>query len=123
MANEVTYTTSVSFLKGNMDAALSFTHAGKLATVSGTRSIKNVQSIGTAEEAIGKGELASLGIMWVKNMDGTNFVSLLTGTGGVKFMKLLPGEAWAFRVGGDITAPFAIADTAACSIQYGIIEV
>ncbi len=122
MANEITYTTSLSFFKGNMDSALTATHASKSITVNGTRAIKNIQQIGTTAEAIGLAELASLGLMWVKNMDATNYVELLTGTGGVSFAKLKPGEAILFRVGSGITAPYALANTAAVSILYIIIE-
>jgi hypothetical protein len=78
------------------------------------------QNIGTSEEALDLGEITSLGYAIFVNRDSTNFVTLKTGTGGTVIIKLLAGEVALFRFGSGVTAPFAIADTAACQLEYVI---
>ena len=43
-------------------------------------------------------------------------------TGGTKCVKLLAGEVAMFRFGSGVTAPYIIADTAACQVEYIIIS-
>ena len=121
MANEITKTVSLSFAKGTI-SAVTFAEASKNVTVSGSRYHRAVQNIGTAEEAIGLGELSTLGWGMFKNLDATNYVELRVATAGAKFAKLKPGESCLLRLGSGITAPFAISDTAACNLEYMIVE-
>lgn len=76
------------------------------------------QSIGTSEEAIVLGENTSPGWAFFINRDSTNYVELRVATGGAKFTKLKPGEFCLLRLGSGAQAPFAIADTAACVLEY-----
>lgn len=86
---------------------------------SGTKFTKHTQSIGTSEEAIDLGEITTLGWVLAVNRDPTNFVSLKTATSGTVFAKLLPENGCAlFHFGSGVTAPFAIADTAACIVEF-----
>lgn len=121
MANELTITASMSFTKGNVAAtARSVSALG--VTVSGSRLMHHVQAVGTSEEAMVLGEVTSLGYCWMKNLDDTNFVTLKTGTGGTVVIKLKAGEVALFRFGSGITAPYLIADTASCNLEYLLIE-
>ena len=80
------------------------------------------QNIGTSEEALNLGNIATLGYIYIKNLDETNFVQLRTATSGTYFCKLKPGEIAVFRFGSGVTAPYAIADTAACDVEYFLIS-
>lgn len=118
MANEVTATGSLSYADSeSADEVLSITE--KLATVATKKYIKAKQNIGfAAEEAIALSEVTSPGWAFFINRDSTNFISLKVATGGAIFAKLLPGEFAFLRLGSGAQAPFAIADTAACQLEY-----
>lgn len=120
MANEIALNASLTFKKNGVEESLSKTSS---ITVSGKRCIRHVQNIGTSEEAMVIGELATLGYCMIRNMDSTNYVEIRSGTGTANFMKLKAGEsAGPFRFGSGATAPYAIANTAAVDIEYLIIE-
>ena len=87
-------------------------------TVAGTQYMDNVQLVGTSEEAVLVGDVAPGGYWFVQNMDSTNFVQLRQATGATAFCKLLAGEWACFRASVDMTAPFAIADTASCNVRF-----
>lgn len=76
------------------------------------------QSIGTSEEAIVLGGVTTPKWFIAVNTDDTNFVQIKTGTGGTIFAKLLPGEFCFLPLGSGAQAPYAIADTAACLLDY-----
>lgn len=85
------------------------------------------QTIGTSEEAIDLGDITPK-YGFFKNRDATNFVSIRAGTGLANFARLDPdenGDGKTFplivRFGSGMTAPFAIADTAACEIVYMLV--
>lgn len=84
---------------------------------------KNKQNIGITEEAIKLGELATLGYAIFINRDATNFINIKTATAGTIIVKLFPGEVAMFRFGSGVTAPFAIADTAPCQLEYMILAI
>src|SRR5271157_5864967 len=58
------------------------------------------------------------GYLFVKNNDATNYVQLLTATSGTAFCRLNAGEMAVLRLDAGLTAPAALAHTAACEIQY-----
>ena len=121
MADEVSVTVVITFDKDNVvgverrPGTLSF-------TVSGSRYQQSVASVTTSEAALDLGGLtgATLGWMYAKNLDDTNFVELRMGTGAADFPKLKPGEVFLGRLAGD--TPWAIADTDTCELEYLIIE-
>lgn len=102
------------------DEALQITDL--LATVATKKYIKNKQNIGITEEAINLGELTGLGWALFINRDDTNFIELRVSTGGAKFAKLKPGEFALMRLGTGAQSPYAIADTAACQMEYFLIN-
>jgi hypothetical protein len=99
------------------------TISGQRFDQTGVKYIRTVQAVGTSEEAMQLGETSgSLGWCLLKNLDNTNFVKVLTGTGGTVFAKLLPkGGCALFYFGSGVTAPFVQSDTAACNIEILIL--
>lgn len=94
-------------------------------TLTGSKFVQSTQSIPTTANgtAINLGPLSNVGWYLIVNRDATNFVQLYNATSGTKFAKLLPGEFAMGRFDTGITAPAAIADTAACLIEYLIFEI
>jgi hypothetical protein len=117
MAAEITASGSLELDDGTVTEMLAV--SGLRFDWSGTKYTKHVQSIGTAEEAIDLGEISSVGWILAVNRDNTNFVSLRVGTGLTNAIRLDPKGGFAlFRAGSGMTAPFAIADTAACRVEF-----
>ena len=122
MANELSVSMSFTYEKGNVEE-ISRTVSAKLVTVSGNRIFHHIQAIGfAAEEALNLGELSSpFGWFWAKNLDDTNYVEIRFGTGAsLDMVRLNAGEPCFFRLGSDITAPYAIANTASVDLEYVI---
>lgn len=89
-------------------------------TTTGNEVQEGIQEIGTSEEQITvSADIAQPGVVWIKNLDSTNFVEV-GGATGVYFVRLNPGEVNILRMTG--TALFLLADTAACRVQYKIFE-
>lgn len=120
MANEITTNLSLAFVYGDTNELLQI--VAKMANSSGLKYQKGRQSIGTSEEAIGLGEVTTPGWFVGINRDETNFINLKVATSGAIFGKLLPGEACCVRLGSGAQAPFAIADTLACILEYLVIS-
>jgi hypothetical protein len=121
MANEITHTSSLSFQKDGVSGN-AMAVAGAQHNVSGYRYFRQIQSVTTSEAALQLGSLATLGWCIMKNLDATNFIQVRTATGGIAFLKLKAGETAVFRFGTGVTAPFIIADTATCKVEYMIVE-
>lgn len=75
------------------------------------------QSIAITETVINLGSVASIGYVMLINRDTTNFVNVKTAASGTIFAKLPPGGFCILHLGSGVTAPVAIADTAACIID------
>jgi len=76
------------------------------------------QNVGTSEEALKLGDVSSLGWLMLKNLDETNYIEVKTGTGGTVIGKMLAGESFGpIRVGSGVTAPYVVANTAACQME------
>lgn len=121
MANEITHSSSLSFLKDGVSGN-TMAVARSQYTVTGYRYFRQVQSVTTSEAALQLGSLASLGWCFMKNLDATNFVQVKTATAGALMLKLKAGESAVFRFGSGVTAPFIIADTGTCKVEYMIVE-
>lgn len=85
------------------------------------------QSIGTSEEALNLGDVSPTGAtLIVINRDTTNYVEIKDGTGGTIIAKLRAngvGVNWCcIPLGSGITAPYAIANTAACEVDIFIVS-
>jgi hypothetical protein len=113
MANEITY--QFQTLLGNGDLSDSFASNSQAADQSSALLIRNVQNIGTSDEALALGDVTTPGWCVFQNLDDTNFVEIGVGS-FTAFLKLKPGELCLCRLG--TTAPRAQADTAAIDLFY-----
>lgn len=117
MANELTLSFSLALAKGGAVAARS--SGTKLVTVSGTAYVANIPSIGTADEVLALGDVATNGYILLHNLDATNFITL--GADGSSYpIKVLAGEWSLLRWNG--AAIHAKADTAACLLEYYLVS-
>lgn len=118
MAAEITLSASLAVDNGIIDEALS--KSGVRFDWSGTKTTKHIQAVGTSEEAIDLGEIATLGYFMAINLDNTNYVELRSATGaGNDIIRLdAKGGLCLLRWGSDVTAPFAVANTASCNVLF-----
>lgn len=119
MANELIVTVSAQFAKGGV-AARPIGSGPLSINVAGSKFVSAVQNITTTEVAIGIGGLGTLGYAVFHNLDATNFLTIRMATAVTTGLKLKPNEWSLVRLGGN--APFAIADTANCLLEYWIVE-
>lgn len=115
MANEISVTGSISLSNTNIEITKSFSD---LVTQTTERYHASVQTIGTTEEALTIGDISTIGYGIFHNADTTNFIEL--GLTGSYTVKLKAGEWAIFRL--DSNAPYAKADTAACKLEYILLE-
>ena len=116
------YRVQMSLSKSGVPA-VSYDSGFRQFTMSGTEVGDWVQSVGTNEEAIAfPGDIGTLGLLVVENLDATNFVVIRTGTGVSGLVKVLPGHAVLLLLAAGATAPFAIADTLACRCRFILLE-
>ena len=118
MADELKTTLTLRYAKGSVTAKSP--GATVSLDVSGEGIQSGVQSIDTSAEALGKGDISTIGWLWVKNLDLTNYVELSV-DGGTNYMgKLQPSEEAFIPV--HTANVHARANTAACNVQYMLIE-
>lgn len=121
MANEIVINANLAYedSEGTEHPALGV--VADQATITTKKFISGKISVGITEEAIPLGEVTSLGWAVFKNLDTTNYVEIRSATGASNdIIKIAAGEAACFRFGSDITAPYIIANTAACQVEYRI---
>lgn len=116
MANELSLSGTASY-----EDTFGVTAAIDIPALTVTLSTKKVlhtkQSVGTSEEALVLGDVASRGYCVLINRDDVNFVNVKVATSGAIFAKLLPGEWCILRLGSGAQSPFVIADTAECELE------
>lgn len=118
MANEITLRAELSFSKSGSAASR---ESGTLTfDMSGADFARLTQTIGTSEEALNIGDVTTCGYLWIKNKDATNFVELRPASSGDDMIKLGPGQVALFPL--TTSTPYAIADTAACIVEYLLLE-
>ena len=96
-----------------------------IVTLATARCHHTKQNVGTTQEAINLGDVSSLGVLVLVNLDPTNYIEVKTATGGTIIAKLFPlvdsgaaGLNWCcLQVGSGITAPFVIANSGACEME------
>ena len=74
-----------------------------------------IQTIATSATAVNIGSIATCGVMVIANLDTENYVKVRIGASGADVVKVLPGEAWPFRLAA--STPYAIADTASVNCR------
>jgi hypothetical protein len=115
MANELSYSISATETKNGVTFSKSFTSL--LASVSGDSPISNLQTIGTSDETLDIGDISTVGFIFAKNLDSTNYVQIGY-TSGTYFGRLKPGEACGIRLDASVTAVHAKANTGAIKLEY-----
>lgn len=121
MANEITITGSqLRVVKGGVDALINL--ASLSLDLTGSKAELLTQSVTTSAVALNLSTLGSAGVIAFKNLDATNYVELMTATGGTVFAKVRPGKWAIFEYGDAITAPAAKANTGTCLCQFLLIE-
>lgn len=90
-------------------------------TMAGTELIGNTQIIGTSNEALVLGDVTTVGYVFCKNLDATNFVTISVDSSQTQVIaKLLPGEFALFKPN---TATInAKADTSSVSLLVAACE-
>ena len=119
MASELAISASMKFSKGSSEPLLAMLN--KVFDVSGTQFQMMRQSVGTSEEAINLGEVATGGWFFAINRAAANFVSIRQATGGTNFIRLNVGEFCLFRIHASSAAPFWISDTASSEVEFLLI--
>jgi hypothetical protein len=125
LANEITASASLSYLNStvNVSVAKALAISGSNFSVTGSRYVEGLFSVPTSAGGTAIPIPAgTLGWCIIKNNDSTNYVELLTAVSGSVFAKIAPGEVAMFRFPSAITAPAALANTAAVKIEFLILE-
>ena len=118
MANELKLNIS-SFNFRKTDAPTISVSASASITVSGVHAVHASQNIGTTDETLDIAAVGTIGFVYFKNLDDTNFI--LIGEDGSSYpIKLMPGEIAVMR--WSAAAIHAKSDTAACDLEYAVIE-
>ncbi len=120
MANEITLSAifkaafgSSSILERVTDLSIDMT---------GSQVIHNIQTVATSEEVLLLGDVGVGGWLFAVNRDATNWVAIRGASGETDLVKMLAGEFALFRVHGDASTPYVIADTASCELEYWLLE-
>lgn len=82
-----------------------------------------VAVVGTSEEDLGIGDISTLGYLYIKNLDSTNFITYGPKSGGVMidFGRLRAGEHAVIRLEPGITLRW-VADTANVKVEFLLME-
>lgn len=118
MANEITYSVKLSVLNGNQKDSIEDANKKQDQAATGENDV--IQSVGTAAEALDfQTDLGTKGVVYVKNLDSSNYVEIGTGTGGswVALIRVNPGESHKFRWAQGST-PTAQANTSAVKLRH-----
>jgi hypothetical protein len=91
-----------------------------LVTVAGSKTISNVQNIGTGDETLDLGDVGTIGYAIFNNLDDTNYIDI--GADGSSYpIRVQPGKQ-AGPIPWNGAAIHAKANTGACDLQYDIVE-
>lgn len=116
MANEITLSGNLSYSDAN-GAKQELGVESLLQSVTTKITHRGQQSIATTETSIELGSVSSAGYVILINRDATNYVEVKTAASGTIFAKLPPGGFCLLYLGSGVTAPVAIANTAACIVD------
>lgn len=120
MASEISVALAMVARKGGTVAGLDL---GKISiTWTGNNTLHNRQTVGTTEEALVLGDCGAGGWLILVNRDAANYVKVRPATGVADLVRLRAGEGACFRLDAGATAPFVIANTAPCELEYVLLE-
>jgi hypothetical protein len=123
MANEIRLNASMSY-EDSEGTGVSLSVADFSGSVTTKLCSRLKQNVGITEEGLRVADVVnSLGWVLLVNRDATNSIDVKTGTGGLKFARLLPNNGFAlFYFGSDVTSPYVIANTATCQMDILLIS-
>jgi hypothetical protein len=121
MANEITLALGLQLINGSLRAQFPQVSSQYTQTTSGLSD--QVLSIGTSEENVAFGDIATPGLVVLHNLDSTNYVSYGMSDGGTMktLGKLSAGDKHMFRLAGSTTLRMQ-ANTAACKVRVMCLE-
>ena len=119
MANELTLTGAIAY-EDSLGSKIDLPTDDDLKASVGTKKFVREQIVATTSEAaLNLGPVSTLG--WAKfvNRDETNYVEIRMASGGSNdHVRVSPGKFALFEFGSDVTAPYIIANTASCVVDY-----
>lgn len=125
MANEITFSYMLSVQNPtNSTGVSSMKTPPQMSITQAAQGVsKNVLSVTTANLALSIGNISTIGVCWVTNLDATNFVDVGQRVAGnfSAFLRVKAGESWPFRMTPGVV-PYAQANTATVKIEYEINE-
>lgn len=122
MANELTLSVSLGYLKNAVTVAEAVSALHATVTGNGLNSLTAYSApIADTEIPLGSVTVAG-GWVFIVNTDIANFVTIKAGVAGTAFAVLKPGEFCCLRLAPGITAPSAQADTAPCVLKFAIFD-
>ena len=116
MASEIRVTSTLRYAKDQTAASLT---GSFVADQVGNKFESGAQSIGTSEEVLVKNDVGTIGYCGIRNADTTNFVDF-GASAGVYSIRLKPGEAAVLP--WQKANVYALANTAACIVEYLLVE-
>jgi hypothetical protein len=121
MASEITAKTTLTLLKGSL--SIKHEPAASIITQTGIGAAQGVLSVATSDTTIPLTGVTANGWAFFKNIDATNYLEIgPDSTGMIPFMRLYPGMSAVVSL-----SPAAVlkakANTAACLLQYSILQV
>lgn len=121
MADELTMSASVAYSDSDgTEVSIALTNV--LTTLSTQAVFKQRVSVGTSEQALDLGNIASMGVCVFVNRSTTRTINLKTGTGGTVICSLLPGQFAVIPMGTGVTAPYVVALVGAAVLEYMIVS-
>jgi len=116
MANEIAVSFNITASKNGAQ----FSKSGSDSiTMTGTYMSVGVELATTSDGTIPLGAIGTIGWIYIKNLDGTNYISI-GGDGSTYPLVILPGEFLVAR--WNAAAIHCKAHTASCLYEFGIIE-
>lgn len=124
MASEINVNAQVSATKGSITLGRSLSKIVDWALARSSSGVQNIPTTaGGTAFAFGAG-VTTLGWAWFVNLDAANFVQIGVQTAGPTFtplIKLKAGEWGMFRLNPGTTV-YALANTAAVDVEFGVLD-
>jgi len=122
MANEITFTASLSISKPSvMSSPIGRAVTNLLFTMNGNFTVEGTILVGITATVIPLGQVTAPHWAFFNNLDPTNFLTIRNGAAGADLIKLKPGEC-CFVPLLDTSVPNAIANTAPVLMEFLIVS-
>lgn len=119
MANEITINGSIAYSDSEDTDLGPLSIVDLLKTASTKKAAWLKQNIGTSEAALNLAGITAPGYVIIVNRDTTNYVDVKVATSGAIFARLDPNNGFCIvKLGSGSQAPYLIANTAACQVEY-----